>query len=137
MTLKKALNDFVRVVAEEAERNPDFARHVEEALGLQPKPPKPPKPNTSRPANRRAAAALDPVQLVRQGESALRVGLGELNIEQLKDIVADYGMDPAKLVMKWKDPQRIIDRIVELSIGRVRKGESFLTSGSGGGLLEP
>jgi hypothetical protein len=133
MTLKKTLNDFVRVVAEEAERNLEFARRVEEALGLHPKPPKPKK---SRPANRRAAAALDPVQLVRQGESVLRARLGELNIEQLKDIVADYGMDPAKLVMKWKDPQRIVDRIVELSVGRVRKGESFLTSGSSGGSPE-
>lgn len=137
MSLKKALNDFIRVVAEEAERNPDFARRVEEVFGLQPKPPKPPKLNTSRPANRRTAAALDPVQLVRQGEAALRMGLGRLDIEQLKDIVADYGMDPAKLVMKWKDPQRIIDRIVELSIGRARKGESFLTSGSGSSSSEP
>jgi hypothetical protein len=136
MTLKKALNDFVRVVVEEAERNPGFAQRVEEALGLQPKPAKPAKVNTSRPANRRAAAALDPVQLVRQGESELRARLAELDIEQLKDIVADYGMDPAKLVMKWKDSQRIIDRITELAIGRVRKGESFLTSGSGGGLPE-
>ena len=84
MNLKKTLNDLVRIIADEAERNADFARRVEEVLGLQPKPP---RLKTSRPANRRAAALLDPVQLIRQGEQPLRLHLGELNIEQLKDIL--------------------------------------------------
>lgn len=127
MNIKKTLNDFVRVVADEAERNLEFARRVEEALGLQPKAT---KQKASRAANRRAPALIDPVQVVRQGEDVLRERLQEFNLEQLKDIVADYGMDPAKLVLKWKDPQRIIDRIVDLSAGRARKGESFLNSKS-------
>jgi hypothetical protein len=53
--------------------------------------------------------------VARQGEEALRQGLAALSLEQLKDVVADYGMDPGKLVMKWKTPLRIIDRIVEFS----------------------
>jgi hypothetical protein len=57
--------------------------------------------------------------------------LGELTLEQLKDIVADYGMDPGKLVLKWKTPDRIIGRIIEVSIGRAKKGQGFLSSGSG------
>jgi hypothetical protein len=55
-----------------------------------------------------------------------------LNLEQLKDIVADFGMDPGKLVRKWKTPDRVIDKIVEVSMGRVKKGEGFLSSRSGG-----
>jgi hypothetical protein len=47
-------------------------------------------------------------------------------LEQLKDIVADYGMGPGKLVMKWKTPDRIIGRIVELSLARAVKGDVFL-----------
>jgi hypothetical protein len=86
----------------------------------------------TRGANRRAPAVLDPVQLARQGEPALRTGLSKLKLEQLKDIVADYGMDSGKLVLKWKTPERIIDRIVEVSLSRIRKGEGFLFSGSGG-----
>lgn len=35
-------------------------------------------------------------------------------------------MDPGKLVMKWKTPQRIIDRIVEFSMARSVKGDVFL-----------
>lgn len=128
MSLKKTLNEFVRAVVEETERNSEFASRIEQVLGLKEKPT---KPGLTRGAHRRAPAVLDPVELARQGEPALRARLGELNIEQLKDIVADYGMDPGKLVLKWKTSERIIDRIVEASLGRARKGEGFLSSRSG------
>ncbi|ABA04097.1 hypothetical protein Nwi_0832 [Nitrobacter winogradskyi Nb-255] len=127
MNMKRTLNELVRAVVDEAERNPEFARRIEEALGLQEKPK---KPVLSRASHRRAPAALDPVELARRGELELRARLAELNLEQLKDVVADYGMDPGKLVLKWKTADRIIDRIVEVSIGRARKGEGFLSSGS-------
>lgn len=125
--MKRTLNELMRAVVDEAERNPEFARRIEEALGIQEKPK---KPGLSRAAHRRAPAALDPVELARQGEAALRARLASLDLEQLKDVVADYGMDPGKLVLKWKTADRIIDRIVEVSIGRARKGEGFLSSGS-------
>src|SRR5271166_5247716 len=129
MSLKKTLSDLVRALVEEAERNPEFASRMEGALGLQEKPS---RATVTRGAHRRAPAILDPVQLARQGEPTLRARLAELNLEHLKDIVADYGMDPGKLVTKWKKPERIIDRIVEISLGRARKGEGFLSSGSKG-----
>lgn len=127
MELKRTLNELVRAIVGEAERNPDFAEKVGQALGLKEKIP---KEKVIRGAHRRAPATLDPVELVRQGESILRERLNELNIEQLKDIVADYGMDQGKLVLKWKTPDRVIDRIVEVSLSRVKKGEGFLFSGS-------
>jgi hypothetical protein len=126
MSIKKTLNELVRTVANEAERNPEFARRLQEALGILEKPR---RPALSRASHRRAPAALDPVELARQGEATLRARLAELDLEQLKDVVADYGMDPGKLVLKWKTADRIIDRIVEVSIGRARKGEGFLSSG--------
>ena len=127
MNIKRTLNELVRAVVDEAERNPEFARRIEEALGILEKRK---TPNLPRAKHRRTPAALDPVELARQGEAVLRARLAELNLEQLKDVVADYGMDPGKLVLKWKTADRIIDRIVEVSIGRVRKGEGFLSSGS-------
>ena len=68
---------------------------------------------------------LDPIDLARQGEASLREQLAELDLERLLDIVAQYGMDPAKLVMKWKDKERVIERIVETSIARATKGDAF------------
>jgi hypothetical protein len=127
MNLKKTLNDLVRVVTDEAAKNPEFANRVEEALGITEKPAKQP---ASRSANRRAPAVLDPIELAREGEAALRAKLSDLSLEELKDIVSDYGMDPGKLVLKWKTPDRVIARIVEVSLGRVKKGEGFLASRS-------
>ena len=123
MKLRKTLNDLVRVVVEEAERNAQFGRKVGEALGLEAVVP---KIASSRAAHRRAPALLDPVELAREGEGVLRARLSELNLEQLKDIVADCGMDSGKLVLKWKTAARVIDRIVEVSMGRAKKGEAFL-----------
>ncbi|TCM80016.1 hypothetical protein EV216_12154 [Rhodovulum steppense] len=68
---------------------------------------------------------LDPVSVAREGEAALRERLAALSFEQLRDIVADYGMDPGKLVMKWKDQARVLDRIVEVSISQAAKGDAF------------
>ncbi|EPX78861.1 hypothetical protein Salmuc_04444 [Salipiger mucosus DSM 16094] len=56
----------------------------------------------------------------------MRSKLEPLTLEQLKDIVAEYGMDPGKLVMKWKTADRVIDRIVEYSVARAKKGKAFL-----------
>jgi hypothetical protein len=133
MNIRKVLTALVREVADEADRNPAFRERIERAVGMfapradvtptHKAAPKPEEPK--RPSNRRAPAALDPVQLARQGEDVLRAALGKLDIEQLRDVVADYGMDTGKLVIKWRTPDRIIDRIVEVSRQRAHKGSAF------------
>ncbi|HEF4747429.1 TPA: hypothetical protein SAO13_001387 [Burkholderia multivorans] len=135
MSLRNTLNRLMRVVIEEAERNPEFEAALNEALGAQSlskrKQPKEAHSTESsggefkRGKNRRPPAALDPVQVVRDGETALRAALEKLSLDQLRDIVAEYGMDPSRLVMKWVDSARVIDRIVELSTARARKGDAF------------
>lgn len=126
MKLRTALQSLMRVVVDEAERNAEFAHKIESALGLEASVPSP-LSSTSRIArNRRAPAVVDPISVAREGEQALRQRLESLSLEQLRDIVADYGMDPGKLVMKWKTPKRIIDRIVEYSLARAVKGDVFL-----------
>ena len=111
---------FVAVIAEEASRNPEFDHRLRAARLS--------KGNRMpvRPRNRRPSALLDPVDIAdKGGESELRAQLSELDIECLKDIVAQYGMDPANLVMKWKKPEKIIDRIVGISVRRACKGDAF------------
>ena len=136
MNLRKALIDFVRAVADEAERNPDFAHRVAEALGwtvLKGKTLRDSRARSSvvgqRPKNRRPPPVLDPIEIARRGESTLRAELAGLSIEQLKDIIAEFGMDPGKLVIKWKAPDRIIERIVETSMARAQKGDAFRAEG--------
>src|SRR6266403_735466 len=124
MNLRRILNDLVRVILDETERNAEFKEKVLSALG-QDKGSLPTDraatkstPASDRPKNRRTAATLDPVELAGLGEDTLRSRLSGLTVAQLQDIVSDYAMDPGRLVTKWKTPERIIDRIVELALAR-------------------
>lgn len=129
MTLKQRLSALVSAIVEETQKNEAFRENVEHALGInastcasQPWL----EGKTRQKKGRRTLALLDPVELVRQGgEGELRAKISALNLDQLRDIVAQYGMDPGKLVMKWKDNNRVIDRIVELSLARSTKGDAF------------
>ena len=140
MSIRARLAELCEIVADEAESNSSFRQRLEQALNLkQTALPAPreertrevkaqsdkPVSDLARKGGRRTPAVLDPVSLARQGEHVLRKELSLLDIEQLKDVVATHGMDPGKLVMKWKDSTRIIDRIVELSVARSTKGDAF------------
>ena len=124
MNIKKQLKALMAVIIDEADCNPDFAQRISLALGMDES-----EQNKKRPAKRRGGrrtrAVLDPVALYDQGEGLLREQLGILDLEKLRDIVAEYGMDPGKLVMKWKTEQRIIDHIVETAASRAKKGQAF------------
>lgn len=75
---------------------------------------------------RRALAKLDPFKIfVEGGEHELMVKLTNLDTEELRDVVAQFGMDPRRLVMKWKDAQRVREHIVATTIQRSRKGDAF------------
>ena len=133
MTLRTVLRNFVKAVSDEADRNPEFAERLRVVFESNARASKKNSPAASaselsgaRPANRRPPAVLDPVALASHGEDELRAALAPLTLDQLKDIVADYGMDRDKLVMKWRTTNRVIDRIVEVSINRAHKGDAFL-----------
>ena len=133
MELKRAMQNLARAISEEAERNPEFEIRIRNALGLPENDGESrsvqvtntPRTGSPRRRNRRTPAVLDPVQLAQESEQSLREQLALLTLEQLKDIVADHGMDPSKLVMKWRTPERIADHIVEMAISRSRKGDAF------------
>lgn len=77
---------------------------------------------------RRAPATLDPFKILADsGEHILATRLAGLDLEELRDIVAQFGMDPRRLVMKWKDAQRVREHIVATTAQRSRKGDAFRT----------
>jgi hypothetical protein len=126
MKVRTVLLAMARVVADECEENAPFRKKVEEALGTKRtrEPAKARSGSTLRP-HRRTPALLDPIELSKSGAGVLRGRLADLSIEQLKDIVAEFGMDPSKLVMKWKDKGRVIEHITETSLTRAAKGDAF------------
>lgn len=78
-----------------------------------------------RSSNRRAAAVLDPGLVYRGNPTALRPALGGLSVDQLKDIVSQYAMDPSKLALKWKSSDRLIELIATVTEQRAHKGDAF------------
>ena len=129
---------FDAIIAE-AERRPEFGRRLVAAIGHAAPPPakeaESAKPK-SRSRNRRAPGVLDPFEVFTHGEQELRRALVPLNIDQLKDIVSEHAMDSAKLALKWKSSERLIDLVVTTVRTRVEKGDGFkrdfVTQRSGG-----
>ena len=118
MTLRRRLDAFVRVVLDEAERNPEFAARIEDALGGDFAPRR-----TTRRA--RAPAAFDPVAAAHEGEDDLRARLVELSADQLKDMIAEYGLDPTGRANRWRKPERLVELICDRAVERAQKGRSF------------
>jgi hypothetical protein len=79
-----------------------------------------------RRTGRRAPAKVDPFKaLADGGEELLLQQLGLLDLEELRDLVAEYGMDPRRLAMKWKDADRVRRHVAETTAQRARKGDAF------------
>jgi hypothetical protein len=132
MSLVPQLRALFDAIVAEAERSPAFARRLQDALaGLAAatapaaKPPKAASAAAPKRGGRRAPSALDPFAAYAEGEPTLRARLGELSVDQLKDIVAEHGMDPSKLAMRWKTPGKLIDLIATTVRDRAEKGDAF------------
>lgn len=123
MTIRSKLVNLAKAIDAQAKKDPEFAQVLDDILGSPSS--KKAKTASSRPRNRRAPSVFNPIELAQDGDTVLRNKLSELSIEQLKDMVAEHGMDTGKLVMKWKSTEKIIDRIVDISLSRAQKGDAF------------
>ena len=131
MSVLDDLSRAFETILDEAQSRPEFAERLAQALNrgraqgsLRPAPRAAPR-SEARGRNRRARPVLDPLQLYPDGEDRLREGLADLSIEQLKDIVAEHGMDARKLAMRWKSRGRLEELIVTTVRTRLTKGSAF------------
>lgn len=113
---------ILQAIADQARRDPEFLAKLERAL----------KSHSSRPSAARAAsrrrtpAVVDPFEVLSAaGVTGLRERLATLSLDELRDIVAEYRVEPYTLAMKWKTQLRLIDLIVDTIEQRSRKGEAF------------
>ncbi|MFD3810732.1 hypothetical protein [Rhodococcus sp. NPDC058639] len=136
---------LVRVIADEAARTPRFAKSLSAVLSPGAAPagaggassvrhalgtadPENTAPAQRAPARRgkRAPGPFDPFAVYREaGEPGLRTQLGDLDVERLKDIIAEHAMDYDKLAMRWRTPSKLRDRIVERVQSLTTKGDVF------------
>lgn len=114
----------IKIIAAYAHRDPKFLADLERALEVAPKRQQP--ASTRGRSNRRPPAVVDPFEVLRiNGVEGLRDQLAALSLDQLRDIVAEYRVEPYTLAMKWKTRSRVIDLIVDTIEQRSRKGEAF------------
>lgn len=126
-TLPDHLARLYDEVVAAARDNPQFARVLVQHLAPQQKKTARGRSDVARPhrSRRRPRGVLDPFEVMADGEAVLRSRLRALDVERLKDIVAEHGMDSAKLALKWKKPERLVDLIVATVQNRLAKGSAF------------
>lgn len=116
--LDKRLKQVFDVILEETKINSEFAYKIERLLSGE--------VSTNKVIKRkRQSACINPLDLIENGEEQLKDELRKLDIEQLRDIVCEYRMDPSKLVVKWKNKDKVINHIVEMVKNREKKGDAF------------
>ena len=116
------LRDVFHELITEVRDNDDFRDRLEKVLEKHTAAQWPPR----RP-HRRKPGLFDPMIVYGESRDALRTRLSELNNDELKDIIAEHGMDRSKLAMKWKKKDRLIDLIVVTAESRAHKGDAFRT----------
>jgi hypothetical protein len=139
------LQQLLAVVAAQAAADAEFADALADALaerfdrvtpaatrrpspvqaGARSRPGGPPRSERRNVGGRRPPGPFDPYEAYGDGEETLRRALDPCDVDQLKDIIAEHGMDHDRLALKWKTPERLIERIVETVAARARKGDAF------------
>lgn len=120
-TLKK-WKEVSKLIANEISNNEEFALKMANTLSGEP------AATVSKKRGRRSPAKLDPFHLLELGEDTLSKELQQLNIEELKDIVSEYGMDTSRLALKWKDRDRLESLIIDATKRKSSRGEAFWNS---------
>ena len=127
------LDRFFAVLVAKASADAAFAHALANAISIQANVAKPGQVGQSQEGRlrggRRPPGPFDPHSVYREGEEALRGRLRTCDIEQLKNIIAEHGMDHDRLAMKWKTTERLVDRIVETVVARAHKGDVFRSPG--------
>ena len=80
---------------------------------------------TVRAKRRRRPSLLNPYAVLREsGQDGLRAGLAALDIEELKDIVVEYGWNYSPAATGWKTEAKIIDRILDGVGAAIERGRA-------------
>lgn len=117
MEIEKQLSKFFKVIQDEIRTNPKFAQKIEHIFN---------DDKLIKNNSKRKAAALNPeILLLERGEVQLINELNALDLEDLRDIISEFGMDPSKRAIKWKTKDKVVDYIVEVSRNRSTKGNAF------------
>lgn len=128
-TLERIVTRLYECVLEEMQTNPVFAKKLadilfEDTSFVVDKSRTKKKPIKSK----RKKALFNPVVYLLEHEmqnKVLEVELGKLEINQLKDMISEYDMDPNKEATRWRKKEKFISLILERSLKRSNHGKVF------------
>ncbi|QGF23024.1 hypothetical protein [Raineyella fluvialis] len=81
------------------------------------------------PKRRRRPSPLNPYAVAAEdGAEGLREQLQQLDVEELKDIVTEYGMNHDRRAMSWTDHDRFVERILAKTDFGASQGSAFRSS---------
>jgi hypothetical protein len=124
-----ALRDLLKLVEEEAGRNPNFAARLEAIAADFPLKG---REKTAK-QKRKASQSVVPdifAAFQEKGEQEFRFWLRSLDLAALKAIVKKNGFDPAKASARWTEPDKFVALIEEQLIARLKRGSAFLPTKS-------
>lgn len=126
MEIEKLLKEFCEVIIKESKANEDFSNKLKKVLiensTLEKKEVKTKKKKT---VLSEKDILINPYDVLLVGEEVLENKLKELELIDLKNIIAYYAMDPSKSFQRWRKKERLIKLILEVSNLRLNKGNSF------------
>lgn len=120
--LECKLKEIIEIILEEAKKNKDFEEALKGALYRE-------KSDLVKAKTKcrikRESAKINPLIEVEKGENDLRQKLEELNIQELKNVIYDYGLDNMKNSVRWKKKEKFVNLIIEMSKKKISKGNAF------------
>jgi len=106
--LDARLEQLFGLVLEQVRNSPEFAAKLETVLT----PHRPPAPKRHR-------AEIDPFALYDQGwEAMLRQRIARLDVEQLRDVIYQYGLDPQERTGEMKAHDELSEWVVKVVLER-------------------
>lgn len=118
--LKVRLRRFTELIAQEAERNQEFAKELAEILGITE------SGSSTRRKQNSPGVEVDPFDVLREkGIEGFRAWLSSLSIDMLRSIVRQHRLDSSRLSDRWKTKGRFVELICERIDARSRHGDAF------------
>ena len=126
MDMEKLLKDFCEVIIEEINKNEEFSNKVKKILVENIKIEKDKlKTKKKKKVLSQKDILINPYEILLEGTEVLENKISKLELQDLKNIVEYYSMDPSKSFKRWRKKERFINLILEVSILRANKGNAF------------
>jgi hypothetical protein len=125
--LIQLLRGLVKLLGEEAGRNPGFANQLDGFLSPIQSP---------RSSQRRRAPKPEPrnlpdihAEFTSRGETEFSIWLRDQPVDVLRALIRFHDFDATRRTPKWKDPEKLSAFITDQIRSRLARGSGFLTTG--------